>query len=810
MSKRFFPPIKTAARALRARRTPCIIWLIVHGGLALALGISSLFWGTPRINTNLFDILPAAGGLRAVAPADAVVSERNGRQIIILAAAADFPQAKAAAAELYTSLREQPESGPYFETLTLWADEQFLSSVRQYLYEYRFMLLSQKDRELAEQGRAAAIARDALASVYGAFSFAPLDTLESDPFLLVERNIQQMLASSLMSGGSLSLKDNVLAAHYEGNWYVMLRGSLSPAGTALTTKRSAVPLIYRHIEETAAANPAVRFYCSGVPFHSYASASGAQREISLISSVSGALVLLLFLWAFRSPAPALASFSAAGISILTALASSLLFFREMHILTLVFGTTLIGTCVDYSLHFFVRRMETAGNGVSVRLRIIRGAAMSYVSTAICFLALLAAPFRILKQFSVFSVAGLTSSFLSVMCLFPLLARGAPANRTGRHRLRLSSLRFFSAPLPPALRHSLLAAAVLVCAVLIILNRDKIHIENQLSSLYTMPAPLLESERINARALNLGSAGWYFIIAGDSAQEVLENEEAMRKELDGEIARGNLASYMAASLFVPSIQTQRASYEAAGKLLPLAEAQFEALGFPPGTAEAYRRQYAENGRRYLLPESAALPRSITGNLWIGQTGSRWYSAVIPLHAKDEAPFRAIAQTHANVFFINKARDTGAELDRLTRIMLLLLLAALTLIAAAASRLHSWKLTLRILAVPLFLALIVLAVLCSLNIPLGFFSVVGLLLGAGLGLDYLFYSAESERRPGGNAASHTRISIFLSFITSALSFGALAISSFVPVHVFGVTVCAALCAAYISALLLSGGASGGSKP
>ena len=800
MKKRFFPLIKTVLRVLRSKHRPFILWLVVHGGLALALGLSSLFLGPPRINANLFDILPAAGGLKTVAGADAVLSEKNGRQIIILAGSADFRQAKAAAAELYTALESQ-DAGVYFETLSLWADEALVSGFSQYLYDYRFMLLNQADRELLENGRAGELASAALASVYGAFSLAPLDNLESDPFLLAERTMRKTLASALAAGGSISLKDDVLAAHYEGVWYVMLRGSLSPAGTALTSKKSAVPFIYGQIEKTAAANPGLRFYCSGVPFHSYASSSSAQREISLISSVSLALVLLLFLWVFRSPVPALASFSAAGLSILTALAASLLFFREMHVLTLVFGTTLIGTCVDYSLHYFVHRMGTAADGGAVRSRIFRGVTMSFISTAICFLALFFAPFLILKQFAVFSVAGLSSSFLSVMCIFPLLHK--QKTRPGRRTRRLFSGNIFSVTIPPALRYSLLAAAVLVCAVLIIINRDRIKIENRLSDLYAMPEPLLESERIISRALNVGSAGWYFIIAGDSVEEVLENEEKLREDLDGETARGTLASYMAASLFVPSRKTQLASYGAAGKLLPLAGRQFERLGFPPDAGEAYRREYAAADGQYLFPESAALPAGVIANLWIGKAGGRYYSCVIPLHATDETPFRTIAREHPNVFFVNKARDTGTELDRLTRIMLILLFAALAVIAAVVSRFHSWKLTLRISAVPLLLALIVLAVLSCLNIPLGFFSMAGLLLVFGLGLDYMFYITESEKRRNGTAAPAAMVSIFLSFATSALSFGALALSSFVPVHIFGVSVFAGLCAAYTLAMLLAVG-------
>jgi predicted exporter len=88
---------------------------------------------------------------------------------------------------------------------------------------------------------------------------------------------------------------------------------------------------------------------------------------------------------------------------------------------------------------------------------------------------------------------------------------------------------------------------------------------------------------------------------------------------------------------------------------------------------------------------------------------------------------------------------------------------------------------------------------LNIPLGFFSVVGLVLVFGLGLDYMFYITESETKGRG---SLTLLAIFLSFATTALSFGALALSTFVPVRIFGLTVFTGLTAAYVAAMLIAG--------
>jgi len=76
--------------------------------------------------------------------------------------------------------------------------------------------------------------------------------------------------------------------------------------------------------------------------------------------------------------------------------------------------------------------------------------------------------------------------------------------------------------------------------------------------------------------------------------------------------------------------------------------------------------------------------------------------------------------------------------------------------------------------------------------------------GLGLDYIFYITENESAQSNSPAessSLTVLAIFLSYATTALSFGALALSNFVPVKLFGLTVLTGLSAAYIAAMLVT---------
>jgi len=768
-------------------------WLALHLTIPLLLLLSLFTVGKVRVNTMLFDMLPRSSKSKAVMEADMILGEKNGRELVILAAAPEFENAKKGAVLLYDEFKNSSD----FESITLYFDLETMAEFSRYLYDYRFFIAEKETIDLLENGRAEEIARDALASAFSAINFLPLDNIESDPFLLAERRMGEFLSSSMLAGGGLGIKEDVITTQKDGTWYVLLRLTLAPYATSLRAGQNAVGKIYAIAPDIKKSVPGLEFYFSGIPFHSYESSSGAQREISLISTVTFIIILIIFLYAFRSFLPVFISILAAVVSLGIATAAALLVFREIHIITFVFGTTLIGTCVDYSAHFFVQWKGNPAlkNGAEIRRSISKSVIMSFVSTEICFCVFLFAPFPILKQFAVFSMAGLFSSFLTCFCIYPRLK--IPEHDKRRFALFEGKIFLRLKNMPPhrAVRPALAAALILIAVSLLVFNFSSVKIENDLSSLYTMSAPLLESEIRTAQVLDYGSTGWYFIVAGSNPEETLENEEALVTRLEEEIQRGNLGSFMGTSIFVPSIKKQKETYDAMKALLPLAFAQFENLGFPPEYAIHYENEFAADAK-YCLPENAP---SLTGisRLWIGEHGKNCYSCVLPLKPEDEAVFRAIAEELEPVYFVNKAKDIGRDLDTLTKTMLLFFLAAYLVISVVVFAVYPKADSVKICAIPSLLVLSAISVLAVNKIPLGFFSVAALVLVFGLGLDYIFYmigKKHEEEKP------LTSLAVVLSFLTTLLSFGALVLSSFTPTHIFGLTVSAGLGAAFIFAMIL----------
>ncbi|MBR1723012.1 MAG: MMPL family transporter [Treponema sp.] len=788
-------------------------WLFFHGAVIFSFLASLLISPSLSFKTSLFDIMPPSSSLREVQAADTKLAEKTGRAVTILAKAASFDRAKAGADAFYGHF--QPESS-CFDSLSLYVDSSSVSEVSRWLHENRFFLIDGDDRVLLESGKAGEIASDALSSIYGAFSISDLSYLEQDPFLLSERSMKHYFLNGAVSATAMALRDDVLFSELDGQFFVLIRGLVSEEGSSLTGKKSSVKSMYEVAELVKKEMPGLDFIFSGVPFHSYENASSAQRQISVISTISVILILVLFLLIFGSFLPALVSVLAVTFSCGMGLVSVLLIYRSIHVLTFVFGTTLIGTCLDYSIHFFTSWKSQAASlsGEAIKKRIVRGVTLGFLSTEICFAALFFAPFPLLKQVSIFLACGLLSAYLSVFALYPgIVSRknlisflDFNLNFSLIHKiLSRKSRQEKITPLIRWLPLFLFCFSVLVIAA----NFKSFRVKNNIQELYSMSPKMLENEILSAKVLDTGSSGWYFIVKAGSEEDLLQKNEELDAFLDGAVAAGKMKSYLSVTSFLPSEKRQKESYEAAGRLLPFLSDQYEALGYSENIADyvrAYEKDYSESKKLFFHVNDSQLPEAIRdgiSSIWIGEIDGSFYSCVLPLHVKaeEEAFFREYAESSGGVFFVNKVKDISAQLDELSQNMLKLLGLSFLLVIVILLFCYSPRLVLKITAIPVIICLVTGAVLILCRISLGFFPITGFVLVFGLGLDYIIYGIEGKKSGEKEKERLNDFAILLSFVTTALSFGALAFSDFPPVHTLGLTVFVGLTSAVISSFCIA---------
>lgn len=778
------------------------LWIAVHGFVFLVMAVL-FFSGTKlKISTNLFDILPDSNASREVSKADSVLSAKTGRVFMILVKSDSFEKSKSAAGEL-NKLLASDENKSCFEKISYEMDENSINEIKEYYFNNRYFLL---DEESAENMNTTEGLNDFLldsqASIFN--MLASLENIEEDPFALSEIEFNKALHKVMINGTSMSMLDGVLFCYKDDSCYVMIRGILTPEGASITNSNSGIKQIYKCLEKIKQNSEFndVKFICSGVPFHSYESSSSAQSEITIISIVSMLIIIGLCIFFFRNILPVISSVIAITVSAVFAFSSVLIVFKEIHILTFVFGTTLIGTCLDYSVHYFVRWKgdKKVKTGSEIRKNLFKGITLSLLSTEVCYLLLCFTPFALLKQVAVFSLTGILSSYLTVNCIYPLFK--APLRK---EEIPLTKLFTEKKTGSKNLNKILLCAISVILILTAFVNRNNIRIDNNLKSFYSMKGELLENETEANKVLDSGSKGWYFIVQGDSKDQLMENESSLCKELDSFIAesKNRKITYNAVSKYIPTKTIQEKSYSSFEYLFGELRNQFILLGYDLKEAEQLKSDlinnyYASRGK-YIDAESG-IPQFMSeavSNLWIGKVDDKYYSVVMPMHFENEEFCRSLADKNENVFFVNKMQDISSELNVLTLQMLKILGIAFAVIVAGMFFVYNWKKVLKIILIPVITVAACIAIFSVLGISLGFFSITGIILVFGLSVDYIIYTVE-------NSEAENSIAIILSFVSSAVSFGALALSSFAPVYMFGMAVFVGLTTAVLCTMLIKGSA------
>ena len=774
-------------------------WILYHAAVLLFFLISLIiFHGRIGIDSDLFNLVPKSISMASVKKADDKMMSVTSQNVFVLVANEDFSEAKRVAEEVYDGLKDSVN----FETISLYNDVSAMGEITDFLYKYRSFLIDEKtaDSILASDEDAQNFALEALSKAYGGFTMLPLDNIDSDPFLLTEYNLQNYLTALQNAGTAMSVKDGVLASQFEGKWYVMIRGVLSRRGSKLASKDNAITEIYRTC--SAFENSGSTFVYSGTPFHSHESSTSASREISIIATVSMLAVIILLIFIFRSVRPLVFSVGSILISLGVAVLATLAVFHKMHVITLVFGTSLIGSCIDYSLHFFTHwaANKELKSSLEIRNHIFSGLLMAIISTGICFAILLFAPFMILKQMSFFCLTGLVSSFLTTIAVYPYIK--LPQNR--------GNVRFtngFAKMISKLERKWVGRTVIIVLFVFAILSISIFHknvkIKNNLLTLYDMKGRLLQDEITASQVIQYTPGGWY-IVSGETEEEALLNEEKLRRDFEA-ITDGKIG-YVSTSSFIPSKEVQKKSREAYKKLMQSVTTQLQALGFDDvENFDAYMALVADydlTRNSYVSFENGNVPQFIQdaiSSAWLGKVDGKYFTVLLPTQVTDYTTYRSLAEKNENVYFISKSQDINVDLDNLTAMILKFFVVAYVLMFIMLRFFYSWKQALKIISVPLLIILVVVAFFALFKINMEFFSVIGLILVFGLGLDYIIYMMENEKKVVSTNSTSAVLEPFatmVSFITTIISVGALALSSFKPVHLIGVSIFIGLTTAYIS--------------
>ena len=762
-------------------KTGVLLWFVVHAVL-IALGVS-VPW---KMNSDLYSILPDSNETKNVSAAEKTLSARTMRNISVLVGHENFDVARAAAVALDSLLKDSS-----LEETRLFVDENSLNETREFFYKNRYSIQGAPVREAIAAGDLESIKNNALQKIYGSFSMSDLNRLDEDPLLLGEASFDYFANHSPLSSGSFELRDGVLAATDSGITYVMWNAVLSENVSAMASNGHVLERLNGVLDSLKQANVGLVYAKSGAMFHSYESSNKAKSEIAWISGVSISLILLLLLFVYRSPLPIVATVSTIALSAFTALSFTWFVFENIHVFTFVFGTTVIGVSIDYAVHFFTSLKSGVRN---VRSVIFKGLLLGFLTTELSYMALTFTEFPLLRQMAVFSMVGLLSSFLSITLLFHAVfdKRNQPEKKAIATNLPMSIperfLKLYSALPPKGVR-----LVLIVFALALIPGLGMLHVHTDLESLYSMSAESKAAESLAARLNNLGVSSNYFIVEGSSEQEVLEREALLSARLGQAEQDTLLQSHLALSNFIPSAKIQQVTsasikrliLDSANVLHPSVQSYLKEIGVQNDSLLVAGFSPEKTVPASLSDKLPSTLRLILQMLWIGpiqtDSGTQFYSAVLPLHVSAQFDAQAVAHDMPHVYAVNKIKNVNASLTKISRMSLALVAIAYLVVFLVLVAVYKLSVALKIIRTPVLSSLFVAAFFGYAGVDFNFFAIVGVILTLGIGIDYALFFWE-----GGRNNLVTVLAVMLSAMTTLISFGSLVCSAFVPVSTFGFAV------------------------
>lgn len=754
-------------RPVQQRRATPLVWRAAALAWLLCVAVLAAhqwqFWRAGRLDTDVLALLPQAEQAPEVARASRLLAERVSRQIVVLVGAPDWPAARQAAQQWREALAG---SGvplhPATDGTAASAD-----SLLAFYQPWRDRLLTPAQREHLHSAGGAALVQSALALLHQPGGAGRLQQWTADPLGLWP----DWLAAR---GGQSRARprDGELWVAGEDREWVLL--SYRIAGSPFSMNGDALygPALQAALRAAQQGVPEARMLAAGLPLHAEAAAVQASREVGTIGWGSLAAVLLLAWLAFRALTPIALTALSLVIGVAAATSVTAWVFGEVHLLTLVFGASLVGVAEDYGIHYFAARQGRPWAAPRPLLHsLLPGLLLALATSVLAYLALGLAPFPGLRQMAVFSASGLVGAFLTVLCWFPLLDRGPV--RSSRFSAAISGglARWPRAALSRKLWLAA-AAGALFCGA----GLWQLKASDDLRNWQSSPPDILRAQAQLGRLLGVPSVAQFYLVRGDSPQQVLEREEALKRRLDPWVARGGLGGYAAVSDWLPSLRQQ----EADAQLTARAESRVLA-GVNAALGEALVRPAVHS--LPLTPEQwLAQPAfAAAQGLWLGESGGQWRTVVMlhGLHDPALVPGLAtLAQGLDGVRWVDKAAEVSSLLGRYRWAMAALLLAGHVAVFAALwarYRGAAWRAWVPTAAA----SLLTLACLGWLGEPFQLANVLALLLLLGIGVDYGIFLMEHA----GDGAAW--LAVVLGAASTWLAFGLLALSATPALHAFGLT-------------------------
>jgi len=753
-------------------------------GLLIISVLGSRVLTTDWLETGFLALLPVTEQQPDIANAVQQHNQLMNRKVIWLTGAASSQEAITQARQL----KQQLQHSGLFSQLMLEVPMQQTANNYQQLFPYRYQLLDAETKLTLSQHPKDILSQN-LQTLYSPMAQMLASDLEHDPLLLFSRyfTAQHPL--------KLNVEQGVVVVQDAKRFWAVLLSDLQDEHLQLDKLETLLTLVNNGTAQLHAAGG--ELMVTGMPLFTAYGADSAKQEISTVGVGSSVGIIVLLLLTFRSLRPLLLSSIAIGSGLFAALVASVLFFGKVHIITLVFGASLIGVADDYAIHFMCDSFGTKDWQPRQGLRyIFSGLVIGLCTNLLSYVGLVFSPFPALQEVALFSAVGLLVAWLTVVLLFPLLLTGFKhtheptilkvANYWQQHSPRwlLKNKRWL---LP-------IFIVFIVGGLWQLTPRDDVRL------LQSAPAELLKTADKIKQLLPVSQESQFFLVSGRDVNDWHHNEQQLLARLKSLTQQHQLMAYQGLSDYWSDAQSQQTNYQLLNKTLyesGLFKSYMTELGFSKDAIQSELTQFNDaKDKTISLPDWLKTADETKQQLWLGCNAERCLSMVSLTGIHDLSVFPAL-QSLQGVTWVDQVEQLSSLFARYRVRVSGLIIAAYLLVFIGLGFKFGWRNSMKITAVPVSAALVALATMGWFDQLFSLFNLFALLLVLGIGVDdaIFFFMADNAPASDHDKRVSTSLAVTLSALTTLLAFGLLAVSATEIVHAFGFTVAVGILTALV---------------
>ena len=527
----------------------------------------------------------------------------------------------------------------------------------------------------------------------------------------------------------------------------------------------------------------------GQLFHADYASQSAQFEMMAFSLASMLAITLLICFAYKTVRAYLATLLVISVSILFGLLALVIFFSEVHILTLVFGCTLIGISADYAFHAMSELAESKQQGQANIKGIHKPLFFGFLTSVIGYIILCFSPFVIFQQVGLFTLAGLLAAYLTVIVIFPyrswFVGQVSWQGKTWLRVILLGQNKIASAK---ALL--ILLAVIVLCLVNLVMRADY---SDDVRRFYQV-SPELAAQQVKVAqyfqqdSKNQLADFQFYLIAADNPQLLLDKERDLTNKLHKLVEQNHLAGYAAMSDWIISIQAQQRNWH----LLNTYQ-----------QTELYQSYLQQLGLSY--QPLAQAQQSLEIETWSNQSFAMsfrnqyqqldgHYYTVVKLYGINQfAGLESLADESKQVLFIDRAAHISQQLTHFRGYLLNILLIAVVVAWLLLIFSFNSKQATLVTLIPIISSVISLSISQLVQNELTIFNVLAIVLVLALSFDYaMFYLTKG-------VVAKVSFTTLISALSSIFVFAILGLSSTPAIASFGLTVFVGILSSYVVAPL-----------